>query len=90
MPPKLKRQKAAAVNLATAQKGTTVQKDKDAKRKQKARLGEAIIKWEERIEKLENSLEPWRHPKGKPRSEAQHVMMMESALFFMKQAQLDA
>eukprot|EP00957_Ditylum_brightwellii_P134461 10251145-Ditylum_brightwellii.AAC.1 len=59
MPPKLKRQKAAAVNLAATRKGTTIQKDKDAKRKRKARLGEAMIEWEERIKKLENNLEPW-------------------------------
>eukprot|EP00957_Ditylum_brightwellii_P052464 3978969-Ditylum_brightwellii.AAC.1 len=72
MPPKSKQQKAMAVNLAAAQKGTSVQKDKDVKRKQKARLGEAIIKWEERIKKLKNNLEPWQHPKGKQRSEAQH------------------
>eukprot|EP00957_Ditylum_brightwellii_P022050 1663655-Ditylum_brightwellii.AAC.1 len=67
MPPKSKQQKDAAVNLAAARKGTTIQKYKDATRKQKARLGEAIIEWEKHIKKLENNLEPWRHPKGKPR-----------------------
>lgn len=65
-------------------------KSEELKRKRETRLGEAIVKWEEKIDEFETALEPFRHKRGKPRIREQNVMAMETALHFMRQAREDA
>ena len=67
-----------------------VRKEKDKQRKRLDRLGESLVEWEERIVQLETALEPWGHPKGKPRTQEQIVMALQTCLFFMRQARIDA
>jgi len=63
---------------------------KDAKRKKEDRLGEAIVEWEDKIAELETALEPYRHPRGKARTQEQIVMSMQTALHLMQEARHDA
>ena len=49
-------------------------REQDAKRKRQDRLGEGIVKWEEKIDALETALEPWRHQKWKQRTKDQITM----------------
>ena len=62
----------------------------DAKRKREERLGNAIVEWEEHVERCETALDPFLHPMGKPRSQDQIVMAMQTSLYFMRQFRLDA
>ena len=50
------------------------------------RLGEAIIRWEDKIDALECAIRPFEHMKGKPRSPEQNVMVAQTCISLMKDA----
>ena len=58
----------------------------EAKRQRELRLGEAIIEWEEDIERLRETLEPFNNPRGKVRSVEQNMMALQTALYYMEAA----
>ena len=84
----------SAANERRRQNLENTQKAKDqevqSKRKRLDRLGNNLVEWEEQIEVFETALAPFRHSKGTVRTKEQIVMALETTLFFMKQARLDA
>lgn len=75
-----------------AQKRSTAEarKERDAKRMRETRLGDALVAWEEEVDKLREAIEPFRNQKGKVRSMEQNVMAMQTTLYYMQAAREQA
>jgi hypothetical protein len=65
-------------------------KAREAKRMKETRLGDAIVAWEEEVQRLREALEPFRNQKGKVRTLEQNIMAMQTALYYMDAAREQA